>query len=129
MAQPFLLRKKWDSGSPRRKLRLAVVRESMASGAANPEITVAAEAALNTYVQRSAAMQEKLKTITPPPGCERVHILFSEVAGVGVESVRVMQEIVDDGFFATETTLKMEMVMAQVNSVVTDLDSAQGECR
>jgi len=74
-------------------------------------------------------MQEKLKTITPPPGCERLHILFSEVAGVGVESARVMQEIVDDGFFAAETTRKIEVVMAQVSSVASDLGSARRECR
>ncbi len=100
-----------------------------ATGAANPEITVAIEAALNTYVQRSTAMQEKLKTITPPPGCELVHFLFSEVAGVGVESAQVMQEIVDDGFFATETTRKMAVAMEQVNYAISDLNGAQQGCR
>ena len=99
------------------------------SGEGYPGTAVAAEAALNTYVQRSTAMQEKLKTITPPPGCERLHILFSEVAGVGVESARVMQEIVDDGFFAAETTRKIEVAMAQVSSVASDLGSARRECR
>jgi hypothetical protein len=101
------------------------------SGPANPEIAVAVENALSIYVERSTAMQEKLKTVTPPPGCELVHILFSDVAGIGVESVQVMQEIVDDGSFTTETTKKMEVAMEQVNYVVADLEfaQAQGECR
>ena len=99
------------------------------SGQGYPGTAVTVEAALNTYVLRSNSMQEKLKTITPPPECELFHVLLTEVAKVGVESAYAMQEIVDAGFINESTTHNLDVSMAQVSAVADDLNTAQRECR
>ena len=99
------------------------------SGQGYPGTAVTAEAALNTYVRRSNSMQEKLKTITPPPECERFHLLLIEVAKVWVESAYAMPEIVDAGFISESTTHNLHVSMAQVSAVTDDLNTAQRECR
>ncbi|NQW20445.1 MAG: hypothetical protein HQ477_06945 [Chloroflexi bacterium] len=99
------------------------------NGDGYPGTAVAVEAALNTFVLRSTAMQEKLKTITPPPECERLHILVAELAKVGVESANAMQEIVSDGYIGEGTTRQLEVSQAQISSVAGDVYNAERECR